>query len=114
MQRLTCRYDDVCHGDAPGLPQYPGSPGLFHGLVTRANNEIFYCLLAAARAFSVRCPDMEAHYGADEAKFQAEASKDSLDVRGGRGFFGNGGRRIGKRARNECTVATHRTGNCSR
>jgi len=57
---------------------------------------------------------MEAQYGADEAKFQAEASKDSLDVRGGRGFFGNGGRRIGKRARNECTVARHRTGNCSR
>ena len=34
---------------------------------------------------------MEAHYGADETKFQAEASKDSLDVRGGRGSLAMAG-----------------------
>ena len=57
---------------------------------------------------------MEAHYGADEAKFQTEASKNSLGVGGGWGFFDNGGRCISKRARNECTVAKHHTENCSR
>ena len=57
---------------------------------------------------------MEVYCGADEAKFQTEASKDSLGVGGGRGFFDNGGRRIGQRVRDECTVARHRTENCSR
>ena len=57
---------------------------------------------------------MEAHYGADEAKFQTEASKDSLGVRGGRGIFDNGGRRVSNRPHNECTAARHRAENCSR
>ena len=48
------------------------------------------------------------YHDAGEAKFQKKEQKGSLGIGRRRGFFGDDGRGIGKRTRNECTVAGQR------